>query len=140
MAVTIFDQLRYNQGLGYDFTAGTAMWIILAAGAWTPGPGDAFVQTALSAGASEPAPSGDRQAITTPTVTLDTPNHRALWGAGNGSYPGVPNLAAFDTLVLYNFVTNDSDSWLMAAWPQGALAGDGNPITISVSGGYLFAW
>lgn len=142
-APVIFNRVRYAHGLGYNFTLGTAIWILVDSGAgslWTPSPTDDFVASMLIAGAVEAAVTGDRQPITNPTVTLDGAHDRALWGADSFTYPGVANATTFDTLVLANVVTNDSDSWLMGAWDQGPLVGDGNPITCTVGGGYLFAW
>src|SRR5882672_5794870 len=109
MANRIMNRGKYEQGLGFNFTLGTSLWIIVKKNAWTPNADDDYIQTALSAGATEPASTGDRQTITNPTVTLDDAGVRTLWGADDFTYPGVPNTAPFDTLILANFVTTDSD-------------------------------
>lgn len=137
----IFNQAKYMKGIGFDFTAGTGLWLLVDRTTWTPDPDDDYIADILIAGAVEPATTGDRQTILTPTVTLDDAGDQAVWGCGDFSYPGIPNLSTFDTAVLVNFVTTDSDSWLIYACDLGALVGDGGSIAMSLaSPGVLIEW
>lgn len=140
----IFDKARYYIGLGYDWTAGNTWAVVLRKNAWTPAEGNGFVQTAITAGATEPSTSSpgwsgtDRQHVTSPTVALVSGS--AYWNGNGLSYPGIPAAAAFDTLLLYNKVTGDSDSWLIAYYDLGSQTGDGANVTINPAANGYCQW
>lgn len=133
-----FNQARYNIGLGFDYTAAGTYFVLLDRQGWTPDPDDDFVQTVLIAGAVDAG--GDRTQIVNPVITLDDAGDRALWGADDFVVPNIVLGADFDTLLHYNLVNDDTDSWLLGAWDLGAQTGDGADINVTVVGGNLYAW
>jgi len=127
----IFDTAREHLAvdLDLDWTAGAVTALLVDKDTWTPSAGDDFVDTALSAGAIET--SGTRQILPSPTATVSGGDHRVYWDGNPIVYPGVLNAETFDTLVLYQAVTNDTDSYLIAAYDLGAQVGDGNNVTLT---------
>lgn len=141
MADLITDRLRYQIGLAYDWTAGATYALVVKKNGWTPAESDVFLADVFVAGAAEvstgsPGYAGtDRQNITSPTVALATGH--AFWSGDAISYPGIPAVA-FDTLILYNTVTSDADSWVMAVFALGSQTGNGSAVTINpAASGYL---
>lgn len=143
MADTIFDVVRLNVASGLvDVTSAALTCVLLEANTWTPSPSDGVVGDALSAGAIEVSTGGsaDRQTLTSGAVNLNGSLHRAIWDWDPISYPNVPNATAFDTLLVYVFVTSDSDSWLICAYDLGAQTGNGSPITINPDSSGTLSW
>lgn len=101
-------------------------------GAWTPGKGDAFILDATTAGADELSTLGAggyaRQTIVSPTKTLDGTGHRGLLGGSIIDFGAVDPGFDFDTLVLFVFVSDDSDSWIIDARDVGAQTTDGTTL------------
>lgn len=88
---------------------------------WTPSKSNAFVADAIGAGAIECAAVGYvRVALTSPTVALDGGGHRSLLHSAIADFGALAAGTDFDTFVLYELVTNDADSWLLAAYDVGA--------------------
>lgn len=87
---------------------------------WTPAKSDAFVADAIGAGAIECAAVGYvRVALTSPTLVLDGGGHRELFHAAVADFGALAAGTDFDTLLLYELVTNDADSWPLAAYDVG---------------------
>jgi hypothetical protein len=138
MADVIHTIARVQQGLGFDYTAGTVKFVFADdASLWTPDPEDSYVADITAAGGIL---VGNREPVASPGVTQDGTNHRAVWSADDYAHGGVANLTDFQWLVAYNFVTNDSDSWLIASFDFGAQTGDGNPINVDFSSNRLLSW
>lgn len=133
----IFNQAQYLRGLGINWETDTIEQALLLKGAWTPNADDDYVQTALTAGATD---VGDRVALVNPAVILDDANNRARWDQDDYSHTGVANAQAFDSYIVYLLVTNDGDSPLLGYFPLGSLTGDGNPISLAMNALGLFAW
>ena len=141
----IFDEVRSHLAvdLDFDWTAGnvTAMIVDSGGGAlWTPDPTDDVVATILAAGAVEAATPADRQTLTTPTSALSGADHLVYMDSDPVVYPNIPNATTYDTLVLFQFVTNDADSWLIAAYDLGAQTGDGSNVTVNPNTLGWLAW
>lgn len=132
----IFDTIRLQISTpGFDWQTVVVQAMLVDAQTWTPAAGDQFVTTILTAGAVEAASSGDRQTLTTPVAAIVS--HKANWSSDPISYPNVTLGTPFDTLVIFAFVTNDADSYLIACFDLGAQTGDGNPISLTAPSGYL---
>lgn len=138
----IFDAVRTHLAvdLDFDFTAGAVMCLLVDAGSWTPSESDAVVGDILTAGATEAAITADRQTLTTPTAALSGTDHLVYWDSDPVVYPGVASSTPFTTLVLFRFVTNDTDSWLIAAFDLGSQSGDGSDVTINPDSLGWLAW
>jgi hypothetical protein len=138
MADVIHTIARVQQGLGFDYTAGTVNFVFADdAGLWTPDPEDSYVADITSAGG---VLHGTRTAVTSPSVTQDGTNHRAIWGANDYNHAGVALSDVFQWLIAYNLVTSDADSWLIASFDIGAQTGDGNPISVDFNADRLLSW
>lgn len=126
----IFDTVRDHLAIVRDFnwTAGTVRAVVLNRLTWTPNASDTFVATATSAGATA---LGTRQTLASPTATLSGVDHCVYWDANPIVYPGIALSAAFDTLLLYRFVTVDADSYLIAVYDLGSQVGDGASVTLN---------
>jgi hypothetical protein len=127
----IFDTAREHLAvdLDLDWTAGNVTALLVLADTWSPDAGDDVVATILSAGAIET--SGTRQVLGSPAATVSGGDHRVFWDGDPIVYPGVLNAETFDILVLYQAVTDDTDSYLLCAYNLGAQVGDGNNITLT---------
>lgn len=127
----LFDTIRQHLAidLDVDWTAGTVRALLVDRDIWTPDESDSVVATILAAGATET--SGTRQVIGAPSATLSGLDHSVYWDGNPIVYPGVLLGETFDTLVTYVFVTDDTDSYLIAAYDLGAQVGDGNNVTIN---------
>lgn len=137
MAEFKFNRGRYQVGLGFDFEAATTEFVLVDDdGLWTPDADDDFVATIVANGGII---RSDREPIINPTVSLDDAGDRALWGCDAFTIGGVANGDPFTHLLLYNLVTDDNDSWLLACWDL-ADTGDGSPISASLTTGYLMEW
>jgi hypothetical protein len=87
---------------------------------WTPQASDNFVQTAITAGATELSASGyARLALVGLTTSQDDGNTRALISAGTIHFANIAAAQNFNALMIFNFVTNDTDSWLIATYDLG---------------------
>lgn len=136
----IFDKVREHLAvdLDVDWTTDTVRAVLFDSATWTPDESDGFVGTAIGAGAIET--SGTRQTLANRTAALSGGDHLVYWDGDPIIYPGVLLGEDFDSLVLYRFVTNDADSYLIAHYELGAQTGDGNSITLNPDSlGYL-AW
>lgn len=113
--------------------AGTAIWTTMVVKAmlvntvgWTPNKSDGFVATILSAGAVEvTAAPYARQTVTGKVKSIDGAGHRILEAMNLIDFGAMAGAQAYNRLVLYNFVTNDADSWLICALDVGALVTNG---------------
>jgi hypothetical protein len=111
----------------YQMVTGSFNWATMApraalvlAGSWTPAASNNYVQDAISAGATELAVSGyTRQSLTGLAETQDDAHTRSLIGASVFQFVGMASGGSFDTLILFNLVTTDSDSWLIATYSLG---------------------
>lgn len=137
----ITDKLRLAIGTNYDWTAGNTFALVVKKNGWTPAESDTFLAGIFVAGAVEVSTAdpgfggADRQEITSAAVGLGSGH--AFWSGDAISYPGIPAVA-FDTLILYNTVSSDADSWAMAVFDLGAQTGNGSPVTINpAASGYL---
>ena len=94
---------------------------IFLADTWTPDKSDDVLATILAAGAIEISPSGyARTALTSQAATLDGGLHRELLDSAVIDFGTLGSGEDFDTLVLYVFVTDDTDSWLVSTRDLGA--------------------
>jgi hypothetical protein len=135
----VFNQIRYRIGLGFNWTTADVRALLVDSDAWTPNYDDDYVQSILTAGADEMAGGGyARQNVTGRTVALDDAGDRGLWDGNSISFGTVTGTDPYDFLVLYNFVTNDADSWLIAAYDLGAQAADSTVLLFNPpADGYL---
>jgi hypothetical protein len=139
--ICVFNRISYNIGLGFDWTTDPVRALLVDADTWTPNRDDDFVQTILSAGAVEMSGgSYARDTLTTPTVGLDDPNDRAVWSGDPFNFGTVTGTDPYDTMVIYRFVTNDTDSWLIAAFDLGANVANSTAIEVqpSVADGWRY--
>lgn len=121
MADVVFN--TYLQHLPDDFGWSTSpiMCAILDSQTWTPDKTDPFVATPIAAGAVEcAAPSYARVALTSAILTPDAPGNRTLFQGSIADFGTLETGFDFDTFVLYVAVTDDSDSYLIAAYDVGA--------------------
>lgn len=121
-----------------DWTAGQVTAMLVDKLTWTPAPADGFVATALAAGAVET--SGTRTVLTTPTAVPGGASNCVFWSADPIVYPGVLLGEAFDTLVLFQQVTNDLDSYLLCSFDLGAQTGDGANVTLNPDTNGFMKW
>lgn len=120
-AFHVTNELRYRIGLGFNWQTADVRALLVNADTWIPDVDDDFVQSILTAGADEMAGgSYARELLTGRTVAKDDANDRALWDGNSLDFGVITGTDAYDTLVLFTFVTNDSDSWLIAWAPLGA--------------------
>ncbi len=109
-----------------DFATLTVRGMLVDSLTWTPSKSDGFVATALAAGAVEVTASPyARQTLGGKTRTLDTPGHRVLLDGNLLDFGAMAAAQNYDALILFAFVTNDADSWLMAAFDLGAQTTNG---------------
>lgn len=108
------------------WTTDTVKGMLVDAQTWTPSEGDGFVATILSAGAVEVTAVGyARQTIGGKTETLDGVGHRGLLDGNLLDFGAMAAGSNYTHLVLFKFVTNDADSWLICAFDLGALTTNG---------------
>lgn len=138
----IFDTVRTHLAvdLDFDWTDGSVRCLLVNSDTWTPAAGDAVVGDILGAGADEAASTGDRQVLATTTAALSGTDHLVYYDSDPVVYPGVASSTPFDTLVLFKFVTDDTDSWLIASYDLGAQSGDGSNVTINPDSLGWLAW
>lgn len=88
---------------------------------WTPSKADAVLLDITGAGAVEVTATGyARVALVSQVATLDGGGHRELLDSAVIDFGTIDSGDPFDTLVLFTFVTNDSDSWLLSSFDLGA--------------------
>lgn len=127
MADIVFDTYLDHLAAGTAvWTADTVKGMLVAASTWTPAKSDGFVATILSAGAVEvTAAPYARQTLASKTKTLDGGGHRVLLDGNLLDFGAMAAAQSYDHLVLFKFVTNDADSWLICAFDLGALVTNG---------------
>lgn len=126
MAHTKFDTFLDHILDGYVWTSGDPWAAMFLADTWVPDKGDGSVLAVTAAGAIEvAAPSYLRVPVTSPVKVLDGIGHRGLLDSAIIDF-GTPETGFdFDTLLIFELVTDDSDSWLIAAYDVGAQTTDG---------------
>lgn len=108
------------------FTTDTLKAALVLRSTWTPSKSDAFVATATAAGAVELTASGyARQTLGSKTESVDSTNHRVLLSCATIDFGTMAAAQSYDRLLLFKQVTNDTDSWLIAALDVGSLTTDG---------------
>lgn len=129
--------------LCYELARGNANWesdtwraALFLKDTWTPNVDDDFVQTAITAGADELSGGGyARVTLSSKSTSLDDTNDRALLDCAEISFGAVAAGGAqddYDTLVIYRFVTNDTDSWLAFTYSFDAVqTTNGTAITVA---------
>lgn len=116
-----FDSLLDHLLDGYTWTTASVECALFDSATWVPDRTDGFVLAAAGAGAIEvAAPSYVRRPLVSPVKNFDVGSHRGLLASAIIDFGILEPGYAFDTLVLYEFVSNDSDSWLLAAFDIGA--------------------
>lgn len=138
----IFDAVREHLTVDLDFvwTDGSVRCLLVNSDTWTPSPSNGVVGDILGAGADEAATTGDRQVLGSPAAALSGTDHLVYYDSDPVVYPGVSAAVPFDTLVLFKFVTDDTDSWLIASYDLGAQTGDGADVTINPDSLGWLAW
>lgn len=116
-SVIVHNRLRYELGRGNaNWQSNTWRGALFLKGAWTPDADDDYVQTIVTAGASELSGGGyARVTLGSKTVTLDDPNDAAPWSCAVLDFGIIAAGGAqddYDALVVYRLVTDDTDSWL----------------------------
>lgn len=105
----------------FDWSTADIRAAIFEAATWTPSKADSVVADATSAGAIECAAAGyAREALVSQVATLDTGGHRMLLDSAVVDFGTLASGTAFDTLMLFVQVTDDTDSWVMATFDLGA--------------------
>jgi hypothetical protein len=120
--VVVFDTyLERLASAGSNWTTDTVKALLVSRATWAPDRSDEFVGDATGAGAVEVTASGyARQTIGSPAVNVDGSGHRALLAGATIDF-GTPDAGSdFDTLIIYTQVTNDADSWMLAAVDLGS--------------------
>lgn len=133
-------------GGGIDFTSTTWRAALFLKDTWTPDKDDDFISGIVSAGADEV--SGGiyaRQTLGSKSVTRDDANDLAYATCATISFGAIAagiTQDDYNTLVIFRFVTNDTDSWLgLIALLDATYSTDGAAIdfTINASGLYTVA-
>lgn len=126
MSDLTFDTYLDHLAAGFTWTTATVKAALFNTNTWTPDKSDGFVATIIANGAVEITASPYvRQTVASKTKTLDTPNHRVLLGMGTIDFGAMVAAQNYNRLVLFTQVTNDADSWLIAALDVGALVTNG---------------
>lgn len=137
MAVTI-----YNRGLDQlnDFTSGTYKWLLLKSTGYTVDRDHDFVSD-LTPASNEISASGyARVTASTKTRTIDDTNDRISYDCDDPAFGSIAAGQTYGAAVLFKFVTNDSDSILIAYFTLTATATDGSPVTpVIPAGGFIYA-
>lgn len=130
MADIIFDNwLNAIATLGTDWVADTIRAALFDSLTWTPAKSDLFVNSATSSGAVEvAAASYARQLVPGRAVVVDGGAHRILLDGSTIDFGILEAGFNYDTLILYDFVTNDTDSFLICAFALGAQTTDGSNV------------
>lgn len=116
-----FDSLLDHLLGGYQWTTGQPHGALFLRDTWTPDKSDGFVLDATGAGAIEvAAPSYARTPIVSAVKNLDAGGHRVLLDAAVIDFGILEAGYDFDTLLIFELVTNDGDSWLLSAHDLGA--------------------
>lgn len=116
--------------------AGTFVWTttpvqaaVFLKDAWVPSKSDVFLIDAITAGALELGAGGyARATLPSPTKSIDSGGHRGLLNGSLVDFGVVDGGWDFDTLVLFRFVTGDTDSWMLSAFDVGAQSTDGTAL------------
>lgn len=137
MADIRFNQVRYRIGLGYNWTTATVRAAVLLKDTWTPNVDDDFVSTATIAGADI---RGSRTDLIGKSVALDDTNDRAVWSCSNIVVAGVTLGQTYDSFLIYNFVSSDADSWLIALFDVGLHTAAGGSVVAAVNASGLIPW
>lgn len=131
MAVT-----RYNAGLdrqgGGKWLTVTFRFILLKNGLYTPNVDHVFVAD-LTPGSNELTMSGyTRQDAAGKTRTVDSGLNRIIYDCNDPNF-GTPIAGESVTdIVLYEFVSDDSDSIVVAHYPIATRATDGTPFVVAM--------
>jgi hypothetical protein len=126
MADVIFDTYLDHLVRGLDWTTFDIRAAMFDKLTWAPAKGDLFMAGPIAAGAVECAAVGyTRQALVSQVANLDGAGHRELLHTAVADFGSLAAGTAFDTLVTFVQVTNDADSWLVAAFDVGAQTTDG---------------
>lgn len=112
---------------------GTAIWttdtvkaMLVDSLTWTPDKSDGFVATVIAAGAVELTAAGyARQTLGGKAEAIDGGGHRVLLSGNIIDFGVMAAAQNYDRLVLFRQVTNDADSWLIAALDIGSLTTNG---------------
>lgn len=128
----------YNRGLTRLAAIATAdlRWMLLQGTGYTFDRDDDFVDD-LTPGSNEVSSSG-RETLTGGALAVDDTTNRAVCSADN---PDFGTLTAGDPVtaaVLYEFVTDDSDSTLVAYFAFDEIdSGDLDPFVVNLAGGVV---
>lgn len=112
-----FNYWKYQLLTGFTWISADVRGALFLANTWTPNPDNQYLSAATSAGAIELTVSGySRQAIPTKTVAVDTALDAGLLDGDTIVWPISGAGQDYDTVVIYNQVTNDANSFLIAAF------------------------
>lgn len=126
MADIIHDTLLHHLVTGTDWQTADVRAALFAKTTWTPDPGDAVLADVTGNGAVEvAAASYVRVAVASRVANTDSILHEELLSAAVIDFGTLEAGSDYDTLVLYVFVTDDSDSWLATSIDVGAQVTDG---------------
>lgn len=126
MADIIHDTLLHHLVTGTDWQTADVRAALFAKTTWTPAKADAVLADVTGPGAVEvAAASYVRTPLASLVANLDGTLHRELLTAAVIDFGTLEAGFDYDTLVLYVFVTNDSDSWLVTSIDTGAQVTDG---------------
>lgn len=126
MPGVVFDTYLDHILDGYQWTTANVYGMLVLADTWTPAKGDIVVDDAILAGAIEVvAASYVRVPLVSPIKNLDTGGHRGLLDASVIDFGILESGFDFDTLILFEMITDDSDSWMLCTQDLGAQTTDG---------------
>lgn len=131
----------YNRGLDEmaTFTSNSFKVLLLKGSGYTFNKDHDFVAD-LTPASNEIAGSGySRQTLASKTRTIDDTNDRITYDAADPAFGSIVTGETVSAMVLYRFVTNDSDSILVAYYDLPDTPTDGNPFTVILgSSGLLY--
>lgn len=130
----------YNRGLGLlgQIDTGTYEWLLLQAGTYTFDPDHDFV-SALTPASNECDVAGYlRDTLAGAALTVDDASNRTNVEADGPDFGTLTAGQAVDAVVLYKFVTDDTDSILVAYYAFAEKdTGDISPFVVHPAGGLI---
>ena len=124
--------LLYNRGLDElaAFATNTYKVLLLKGSGYTPNKDHDFVSD-LTVASNEVAGSGySRQTLASKTRTIDDTNDRITYDAADPAFGSIVAGETVSAMVMFRFVTNDSDSILIGYFDLTDTPTDGNPFTV----------
>lgn len=126
--------LIYNGGLDRlrDFTTGTFKFLLLKGSGYTPDKDHDFV-AGLTPASNEVAGAGySRQTAASKTRTVDDTNNRITYDCADLAFGSIASGETVTGMILYQEVTNDSDSVLIAYYDLTDTATTGAAFSVAI--------